>query len=66
MFFLMKKMQLEICTDAKQPNVKHTVSCNIEGLSGLNNWLMTVATEDTRAKLIADGEKQGTLFLEGL
>lgn len=66
MFFLMKKMQLEICTDAKQPNVKHTVSCNIEGLSGLNNWLLTVATEDTRAKLIADGEKQGTLFLEEL
>ena len=36
---LMKKMQNMISTDNSQLNIKNTVNCKIEGLSGLNNWL---------------------------
>ena len=64
MLHLMRKMQGEICTESEQREVKHMVKCVIKDLSGLNEWLLAVATESARAKLIADGEVQGKLFLQ--
>jgi len=63
MMHLMKKMQLEICTESSQREVKHMVKCNITDLSSFSNWLMAVATEEMRVKLIMNGEEQGKLFL---
>jgi hypothetical protein len=60
---LMKKMQLEICTESSQREVKYMVKCNITDLSSFSNWLMAVATEEMRVKLIMNGEEQGKLFL---
>jgi predicted acylesterase/phospholipase RssA len=59
---LMKKMQLDISTEPRQREIKHIVMCKIEGLSGLNNWIMAMASEEARASLIANGEEQAKEF----
>ena len=58
----MKKMQNMISTDNSQLNIKNTVNCKIEGLSGLNNWLNSVSSEESRKSLIDKGIQEATLF----
>lgn len=62
LIFLMKKMQYEISSDHKQREVKHTVNCELEGLSGLNNWLINLSTAEMREALILKGVEQAKSF----
>jgi len=64
LIFLMKKMQQEICTEREQKIVKNTVICNIESLSGFNNWINALSSEEMRSVLIEKGMSYGREFLQ--
>ena len=62
MIHIMRKMQYELCSEARQSDVKHLVKCEVEGLSGLSSWLTALSTADMRAKLIESGIAQAKVF----
>lgn len=65
MVLLTKKMQLSICTEERQPNIKNVVKCQVDGFTGgVSNWLSAVATEEMRAKLIEQGIVAGKEYIE--
>jgi predicted acylesterase/phospholipase RssA len=66
MILLTKKMQREICTEKSQKVIKNIVECKVEGLSNMSDWINAVATQDTRAVLIEQGEAEGKRYYMGL
>lgn len=63
---LLKKMEVSLDTQEDQIEVKYTIKCFIEDLSGFDKWLETLSNETLRRDIIENGYKQADDFLASL
>lgn len=63
---LLKKMQASLDTEPEQTEVKYTIKCVIEELSGFDKWIESVSNEIVRCTIIESGYKQADDFLASL
>ena len=61
---LMRKMHLQISTESKQLNIKHTVRCAGDSDIEFTDWISILTKEDMRSKLINNGSQQAKIFLD--
>lgn len=61
---LFKKMRDEIDPRDKHPDLKNTVKCLCENLSGLDSWFEALTNKNMRKDLINNGISQANIFLE--
>jgi len=60
---IIRKMQREIDTESKQPDVKYTVRCMIENMTDFSDWMVAINTEESRTSMIEKGAQHAKLFL---
>ena len=60
---LLRRFQLSMDTESKQPSIKNTVRCLIEDLNTFEDWYKPFIEEDLRDILIKKGINQANLFL---
>jgi predicted acylesterase/phospholipase RssA len=63
---LLQKMQSSLDTELEQENVKYTIKCVIEDLSGFDKWFEALSNETLRRNIIENGYKQADDFLASL
>lgn len=63
---LLKKMQASLDTEPEQTEVKYTIKCVIEELSGFDKWVESLSNEIVRCTIIKNGYKQADDFLASL
>ena len=61
---LLKKMRDEIDPVNKHPDLKNTVRCLCENLTGLDSWFTAITDKNMRKNLINKGLSQADIFLE--
>lgn len=61
---LLKKMRDEIDPREDVSQVKNTVRCTCENISGFDKWLNVLSNKDMRTNLISSGINQAKLFLQ--
>lgn len=61
---LFKKMRDEIDPIDKHPDLKNTVKCLCENVSGLDSWFEVLTNQNMRKDLINNGISQANIFLE--
>ena len=61
---LFKKMRDEIDPVNKHPDLKNTVRCLCENLTGLDSWFTAITDKNMRKNLINKGLSQADIFLE--
>jgi len=63
---LLQKMKSSLDTELEQENVKYTIKCVIEDLSGFDKWFEALSNETLRRNIIENGYKQADEFLASL
>jgi len=63
---LLKKMETSLDTEPEQTEIKYTIKCFIEELSGFDKWVEALSNETIRRNIIENGYKQANVFLDSL
>jgi NTE family protein len=61
---LMRKMHLQIATENKQINIKHTVRCALDSDIAFTDWVSILTQENMRSKFINSGSQQAKIFFD--